>query len=281
MHCIRYTGELTINISAYEQNTANPDDVVLFEVKGRHIALITLNRPAVRNAINGALAAAVARLVRLTEDDKDIRVVIITAAGGRAFCAGADLTEMAAGNGNGQSIMVEGGFAGITGSKRAKPWIAAVNGYAMGGGLEIVLACDVVVAGESASFALPEVTHGILAGAGGIYRLSRAIPRAVALEMLATGAPLAAKRAYEVGLVSRLTEDSLVLPEAMRVAEAIARNAPVSVRESLAVGRIAVGMPEHELLRLQEGATRRVMDSPDSAEGPRAFVEKRAPVWQS
>jgi len=175
----------------------------------------------------------------------------------------------------------EGGFAGFVHAPRAKPWIAAVHGFALGGGLELSLACDMIVAADNAVFGLPEPKRGILAGAGGVYRLPRAIPRAIALEMLATGAPIDARRAYELGLVNRVIEESQLLGEAIALAEQIAANAPLSVRESLAIGRIAGERHEAELRQLQDAAAKRVMASEDAREGPRAFVEKRAPVWRS
>jgi enoyl-CoA hydratase/carnithine racemase len=254
-------------------------DEVLFERIGDHIALVTLNRPAQRNAVNGAIARAMDGYVAQIEADKSIRAAILYSSSERAFCAGADLAEFAAGRGHDLNTK-NGGFAGFAYAKRQKPWIAAVRGYALGGGLELCLACEMIVAGEGASFGLPEVKRGIAAGAGGAYRLPRVIPKAIAFEMLATGEPVTAARAYELGLVNRVVPKEEVLAEATRLATSIAANAPMSVRESLGVARASADLAEPELQHLLDEAFARLMASPDAQEGPRAFVEKRAPLWQ-
>ena len=251
---------------------------VRFEKRTPHIAVVTLDRPAQRNAINGEMARLIESYVEAVEADKDIRVAILTAEGDKSFCAGADLGEVAAGRG--QTLVTEkGGFAGFVYAPRIKPWIAAVGSAAMGGGLEMSLACDMIVAGESASFGLPEPKRGIIAGAGGIYRLARAIPRAIAMEMLATGAPISARRGYELGLVNRVVPDAEVLNEALALAAQIIACAPGSVRESLMIARVAIDRSENELRGLTLEAARRVMSPEDAKEGPRAFMEKRAPQW--
>jgi enoyl-CoA hydratase/carnithine racemase len=252
---------------------------VLFERVGDHVALVTLNRPAQRNAVNGALARALDGYVQQIEADRSIRVAILYSSSERAFCAGADLGEIAAGRAHELSTE-KGGFAGFAYAKHEKPWIAAVRGFALGGGLELSLACDMIVAGENASFGLPEVKRGIMAAAGGAYRLAQVIPRAVALEMVATGNPISATRGYALGLVNRVVADDAVKDEAIALAEMIASCAPMSVRESLGVARVAHETKEAELQALLDAAMRRVMQAPDAQEGPRAFVEKRAPVWQ-
>ena len=263
-----------------KQAAAGPTESILFERIGRHIALVTLNRPEARNAINVAMTQRLEEIVRQVENDAELRVAILAAAPGRAFCAGADLAEVAAGLG--RSLMTaEGGFAGFVFAPRRKPWIAAVHGFAMGGGLEFSLACDMVVAADNAVFGLTEPRRGLIAAAGGLYRLPRAIPRAIALEMLATGMTIDARRAYDLGLVNRVVEEAQLRKEAIALAEQIAANAPLSVRESLAVGRIAAECTEQECQRLSAEATERIMASEDASEGPRAFVEKRAPVWKS
>jgi enoyl-CoA hydratase/carnithine racemase len=256
------------------------DEPILFERIDHHIARVTLNRPRARNAINVAMTRRLEEIVRTIEGDPALRVAILAAAPGSAFCAGADLAEVAAGHG--ASLMTrDGGFAGFVYAARQKPWIAAVHGFAMGGGLEFALACDMVVAAQDAVFGLPEPKRGLLAAAGGAYRLPRAIPRAIALEMLTTGATIDARRAYELGLVNRVV-DVAALPEAaLALAAQVAANAPLSVRESLAIGRAAAELDEAALRQLSAEATARVMASEDAREGPRAFVEKRAPVWRS
>jgi enoyl-CoA hydratase/carnithine racemase len=256
------------------------DEPILFERIDHHIARVTLNRPHARNAINAAMTLRLEEIVRTIEADPELRVAILAAAPGPAFCAGADLAEVAAGHA--RSLMTrDGGFAGFVYAARQKPWIAAVHGYAMGGGLEFALACDMVVAAQDAVFGLPEPKRGLLAAAGGAYRLPRAVPRAIALEMLTTGATIDARRAYELGLVNRVV-DAAALPEAaLALAAQVAANAPLSVRESLAIARAAAELDEVALRQLTADATARVMASEDAREGPRAFVEKRAPVWRS
>jgi enoyl-CoA hydratase/carnithine racemase len=255
------------------------DAPVLFEIIGEHIALVTLNRPAQRNAVNGALARLLEQYVEQIETEKKIRAAILYASSDRSFCAGADLSEVSAGRVR-ELFTEKGGFAGFVYARRQKPWIAAVRGFALGGGLELSLACDMIVAGDSASFGLPEVRRGIIAGAGGAYRLPLAIPRAIALEMVATGIPISAQRGYELGLVNRVVPDAAVRDTAASLAEAVAAGAPVSVRESLKVARVAHEHGEADLQAMLAAAVATVEASADYLEGPRAFVEKRPPVWQ-
>ena len=262
-----------------QQAGTTASEHILFERVGAHIALVTLNRPEARNAINAAMTLRLEEIVRTVEREPELRVAILTASPGKAFCAGADLAEVAAGRG--LSLMTaEGGFAGFVHAPRSKPWIAAVHGFAMGGGLEFSLACDMVIAADNAMFGLPEPKRGLVAGAGGMFRLPRAIPRAIALEMLTTGASIDAKRAYELGLVNRVVAEEQLVAQAIAMAEQIAANAPLSVRESLALGRIAAERREDELWQLSAQVTRRIIACEDSQEGSRAFVEKRAPVWR-
>jgi len=256
------------------------DETILFERIDHHIARVTLNRPQARNAINAAMTQRLEAVVRTIEADATLRVAVLAAAPGPAFCAGADLAEVAAGHG--RSLMTrDGGFAGFVYAARRKPWIAAVQGYAVGGGLEFALACDMVVAAQDALFGLPEPKRGLLAAAGGAYRLPRAIPRAVAMEMLTTGTPIDACRAYELGLVNRVVDLAALPQAALALAAQVAANAPLSVRESLAIARVAAELDEMELRQLSAEATARVMASEDAREGPRAFVEKRAPIWRT
>jgi len=260
--------------------TSPADEPVLFERLDRHIARVTLNRSQARNAVNVAMTLRLEEIVRTIEADPELRVAILAAAPGPAFCAGADLADIAAGRG--PSLMTrDGGFAGFVYAVRHKPWIAAVHGFAMGGGLEFALACDMVVAARDAVFGLPEPRRGLLAAAGGVYRLPRAIPRAIALEMLTTGATIDAQRAYALGLVNRVVELAALPDAALALASQVAANAPLSVRESLAIGRAAAELDEGSLRQLSAEATARVMASEDAREGPRAFVEKRAPVWKT
>ena len=245
-----------------------------------HVALVTIDRPEARNAVNGDVAAGLEAAVDATEADDDIRAVVLTGAGREAFCAGADLKEVSAGRGS--ALRTErGGFAGFVYRERSKPWIAAVNGKALAGGTELVLACDLVVAVRQAAFGLPEVLRGLIAAAGGLYRLPRAIPPNIALELILTAGQLDAERAHGFGLVNRLVDDVDALREAaLALAAEIARNAPVAVRQSLRVAREAnSGLDEAALRALTRDAFERVAASEDFKEGPRAFIEKRAPRW--
>jgi enoyl-CoA hydratase/carnithine racemase len=203
---------------------------------------------------------------------------VLTANGGPTFCGGADLAEVAAGRGM-ELVTPDGGFAGFVLSKRQKPWIAAISGSALGGGLEISLACDLRVCADTTVFGLPEVKRGLIAGAGGIYRLPRQLPRAVALEMIAVGEPLTAARALAFGLVNAVVPAGDVLQKALDYARRICENAPLSVRESLAIARVAAERTEAELEALKDAAVARLSRTSDWLEGPRAFVEKRKPRW--
>jgi enoyl-CoA hydratase len=194
------------------------------------------------------------------------------------FCAGADLKEISAGRGDSLSTPANG-FAGFAFAKRRKPWIAAVNGLALAGGCELALSCDMIVAAEDGEFALPEVKRGLVAGAGGLFRLPRAIPRQIALELIATGDRLGASRAYELGLVNRLVPAADVRTAALKLARQIAVNAPVAVCESLAVARQAFVLDDESLRTVSRDAWDAISRSEDFKEGPRAFIEKRAPRW--
>jgi enoyl-CoA hydratase len=260
-------------------NEPDPTDaVVTVERLPGHVALVTLNRPAARNAIDAAVARALEAIVAETEQDPEIWVVVLTGAGSGVFCAGADLKEIAAGRGL-QLFTERNGFAGFVHAERSKPWIAAVNGKALAGGCEIVLACELVVAAEDAAFGLPEVSRGLVAAAGGMYRLPAALPRNLALELIMTAEPLDARRAHAHGLVNRLVPAERVVDEALALARRIADNAPIAVRQSLRVARQANHLSESELRALSQAARDRVATTEDYQEGPRAFIEKRAPRW--
>jgi len=257
---------------------AAPAGVVTLEIPAPHVALVTLRRPERRNAVNGAMAFELESIVRSTEADPAVWAVVLTGAGGQAFSSGADLKEVAAGRLD-TLWTHDGGFAGFVRAARAKPWIAAVDGLAVAGGFEIALACDMIVASDDASFGLPEVTRGLIAAAGGLYRLPRALPRAVALELIATGERLTADRALALGLVNRVVPKERTLPTSLELAGTIARNAPLAVRESLVIARQAHDLSDATLGRLSAEGQRRIMGSEDFQEGPRAFFEKRAPRW--
>ncbi|MBY8825620.1 enoyl-CoA hydratase-related protein [Sphingomonas colocasiae] len=250
---------------------------VLFERIGDHVVLLTLNRPGAHNAVNGALARQLGEYTMRIEADPSIRVAIL-AARGKSFCAGVDLKVVAAGRVD-ELMPFGAGFAGFVYAPRAKPWIAAVHGGAFGGGMELALACDMIVAGENAVFALPEVKRGLIAGAGGCHRIARALPRALAIEMVVTGERLSAERACAFGLANRLVPAGQEITAAVEIAQAIAGNAPSSVRESLRVTRLAADRDETAVLAAQEEAIANVLASPNAREGARAFIEKRAPAW--
>ena len=252
--------------------------VVLRQKLGDHVELVTLNRPEARNAVNAEVAAGLENAVRETEADADVWAVILTGAGDAAFCAGADLREVAEGR-LATLYTPDFGFAGLVKASRTKPWIAAVEGAAVAGGLELVLACDMVIAGRSARFGLPEVSRRLLAAAGGVYRMSRLIPRNLALELIATGASMSAERAFELGLVNRLCSAGEAKKEALLLAAEICANAPLAVRESLAVARRAFDLDDAALMQLSAEAQERLKRTEDFAEGPRAFLERRRPTW--
>ncbi|MGH1502987.1 MAG: crotonase/enoyl-CoA hydratase family protein [Acidimicrobiales bacterium] len=262
--------------SATETSAASPE-VVRFEARGR-VAVITLDRPAQRNAVNGALAAGLEAAVdRLEEDDALWLGVIV--GNGRVFCAGADLKAVAAGEGN--TLGTErGGFAGFVARERTKPIIAACDGPALAGGCEIALACDLIVASTESYFAVPEVKRSLAAAAGGLFRLPQVLPRNVATEMILTGDPVPAERAHALGMVNRLCEPGDALDTALGLAEQIAVNAPLAVRESLAVTKEAKGLDDAAAFDRSNEAMRRLARTDDFAEGPRAFIEKRAPEWK-
>lgn len=263
-------------MSSHEKSSDG--EVVLYELLEDHTALVTLNRPAARNAVNGEVAAALERIVDVTEADSNVRVVVLASAHPDVFSAGADLKEIAAGRR--ASLRTErGGFAGLVFAKRLKPWIAAVDGKALAGGCEIVLACDMVVASARSSFGLPEVFRGLIAAAGGLYRLPQLLPRNIAIEMIATAQPIDAVRAYNFGFVNRLAPEGSVLKEAVALARSIAANAPLAVKESLRVARSSATMSEAELRLLSAEGIATVSRSQDYQEGPLAFIQKRSPRW--
>lgn len=254
------------------------DSGVRFEMHDGHTALVTLNRPAARNAVSVAMAQAIEDIVDATEADPQVRAVVLASSHPDVFCAGADLKEVHAGRGD-QLFTERNGFAGLVFAERSKPWIAAVDGKALAGGCELVLACDMVVASERAAFGLPEVLRGLVAAAGGMYRLPRVLPPNIALEMITTAIPLGGERAFALGLVNRLVEPGQVLGEALLLARQIAANAPLAVRESLRVARAAYKHDETILRAITREARALVQASDDYREGPLAFIEKRKPRW--
>lgn len=224
-----------------------------------HVALVTLTRPEARNAVNGDVARGLEQAVDETEADPDTWVVILAGSGDGAFCAGADLKAISGGRIH-ELHTERGGFAG---------------------GCEIALKCDLIVAAPQARFGVPEVKRGLIAAAGGLYRLPRALPPAVAREMILTGDPIDASRAHALGMVNVLApEGTPVLDAALALATRITCNAPVAVRESLAVANRAFDLSDAELMAASAQGHRRNMASEDFREGPLAFIEKRAPRWK-
>ncbi len=251
-------------------------DEVLYEVDG-HIATLTLNRPDQRNAVSPELTTALGAAMDRLEADDDVWVGILTGAGPN-FCAGADLKALAAGRGA-ELVSEAGGFAGFVRYPRTKPMIAAVRGFALAGGTELVLACDLVVAGTDSFFGVPEVTRGIVAAAGGLFRLPRVLPPARAMELILTADRLGAEEAHRHGMVNHLAEPDQVLARARELAEKVCQNAPLAVRESLAIARQAQLLTDEQGWALSAEAMDRARSSDDAHEGVLAFVEKRSPKW--
>jgi enoyl-CoA hydratase/carnithine racemase len=241
-----------------------------------YVATITLDRPQVRNAIDLPTAIALENAIDEAEENQDVRVIVL-AATGPVFSAGMDLKALTA-TGD-RPITKRRGAFGIAAKPPWKPTIAAVQGKALGGGLEIALTADVIVASEDAEFGLPEVKRGLIAAAGGVLRLPRRIPRNMALEMIMTGTPISAQRAYEVGLVNRVVSPGQALDVAHQLAREIALNAPLAVRMSKWIADNSVDWPAGELFDRMQPKAQIIRDSKDAAEGARAFVEKRQPVW--
>jgi len=255
-------------------------DVAVVELERRDkIALVTLNRPEARNAINPEVSHAMVEVLDECESDPDVRAVVITGAGG-VFCAGADLKVIASGRGP-EITKVKGGFAGFVRRDFPKPLIAAVNGPALAGGFEIVLACDVVVAADDARFGIPEVQRGLIAAAGGLIRLPKRVPLAAALEMAMTGDPISVDRAHTLGLVNRVVPRERVVAEALALAERIGENSPIAVRNSKRMLRETLELSEADAWERNNVLSGEAWGSGDTVEGATAFAEKRKPNWLS
>jgi enoyl-CoA hydratase len=240
------------------------------------VLVITINRPKARNAIDGATAHALADAFDELDNRSDLAVGILTGAGG-TFSAGMDLKAFARGD---TPVLPDRGFAGLTRARPKTPLIAAVEGWAIGGGTEMALACDLVVAANDAVFGLFEVTHGLVPPEGGIIRLTERLPRNIAMELLLTGEQLPAARAGAMGLVNRLTEPGEALTEAKRLAAKIAANAPLAVTAIKRTVNDRTAYGDQDAFEQQDRTVAPVLTSADALEGARAFAEKRRPRWQ-
>jgi enoyl-CoA hydratase len=252
--------------------------VVEFERRGP-IALVTLNRPEARNAVSPEVSQTMAGILDDIEADAALRAVVLTGRG-EVFSAGADLKVVAEGKAN-DIARGKGGFAGIVTRDFPKPVIAAVNGPALAGGFEIVLSCDLVVAADTSRFGIPEVKRGLMAAAGGLIRLPKRVPLAIALELAMTGDPIDASRALQLGLVNRVVAADRVVDEAIALAERIGENSPAAVRASRQLVREAAELTEAEGWKRTIELMMPVFESGDAIEGATAFAEKRPPVWRS
>jgi len=240
------------------------------------VLVVTIDRPEARNAVNLAVAEGIAAAVDRLDGDDGLRAGILTGAGG-TFCAGMDLKAFVAGE---RPFVGDRGFAGLVQRPPRKPLIAAVEGWALAGGFEVALACDLIVAARDSRFGIPEVKRGLVAAAGALLRLPRRIPYHLAMELALTGEPIGAERAAQVGIVSRLTEPGEAVAGARELAAQIARNGPLAVDASKRIVAAAADWAEAEAWERQAEITAPVFTSEDAREGATAFAEKREPVWR-
>ncbi len=254
---------------------AEEEPVVLTEAQGP-VLVITLNRPEARNSVNRAMAEAIAGALDRLDEDDTMSVAVVTGAG-KGFSAGMDLKAFARGE---FPVAGDRGFAGIVARGSRKPLIAAVEGFALAGGLEIALACDVIVASREAKLGIPEVTVGLFAAAGALLRLPRRVGLGAANLMAFTGQPVSGEEGHRLGLVDRLTEPGEAKAEALKIAEVVARNAPLGVAGSKRVVAEGFTKSDEEFWSWQAGLFSDVFRSKDALEGARAFAEKRPPKWQ-
>lgn len=240
------------------------------------VMIITLNRPKAKNAANKALADGVAAALDELESNNDLRVAILTGAGG-TFCSGMDLKAFITGE---LPVVAGRGFAGMTEYRCKKPIIAAVEGYALAGGLEVAISCDMIVAGESSMYGIPEVKRGLAAAAGGLVKLPKQIPSRIAMELALTGDFITAQRAYELGLINHVVESGTALEAAKTLAAKIAANGPMAVAASMLVVASAQDWTTDTMIEKQNEIVNPVFGSEDAIEGATAFAEKRAPNWK-
>ncbi|MFM8664513.1 MAG: enoyl-CoA hydratase-related protein [Acidimicrobiaceae bacterium] len=257
-------------------------NIVEYEVRGK-VAIITLNRPEARNAVNGDVASSLEAAIDKLEADSNVWIGVLAAntAGQErpVFCAGADLKAINSGQAAGLNTK-RGGFGGFVYRDRKKPVIAAVDGLATAGGCELVLACDMLVASTRSAFGLAEATRNLIAGAGGLFRLPRAIGRAAAMEAILTGEPFSAQRAYELGMVNKLVEPNASLDAAIDLALRICKAAPLAVWASRKIVLASETESDQNLIDMTNKEFAAVLASEDTKEGLTAFIEKRPPNWQ-
>lgn len=249
------------------------EQVLIVESDG--VLEVTINRPEARNAMTKAAAEAIAAAMDRLDAQSHLRCAILSGASG-TFCAGMDLKGFLAGE---YPVAGERGFGGLTAWTPKKPVIAAVDGHALAGGMELALACDLIVANVDAKFGIPEVKRGLVAGGGGVVQLPRLLPRMLAMELALTGDPIDARRAHELGLVNRIT-DRPAIEAARGLARTLSENGPLAVAASKAIVRDSWLWPVDRINELQNPYIERVFSSEDAKEGARAFAEKRKPNWQ-
>lgn len=242
-----------------------------------NVLLITLNRPDQRNAVNGAVADGVAAALDTLDGDDALAIAVLTGAG-KGFCSGMDLGAFAAGE---RPWHAERGFAGIVQKPPRKPIIAAIEGFAVAGGLEVALACDLIVAAAGAKLGIPEVKRSLVAAGGALLRLPRRVPSGIAMELALTGDPISAERAFELGLVNRVAEPGTAVDTALELAGGIARNGPLAVAATKTILSEQWDWAEEDFWHRQGEISGPVLISEDAREGAVAFKEKRDPVWKS
>jgi len=251
------------------------EHAVLSERRG-HVLVITLNRPEARNAINLSVAEGIAQALEALDADDELSVGVLTGAG-KGFCAGMDLRAFARGE---RPWVGDRGFAGLVQRSAVKPLVAAIEGFAVAGGLEVALACDLIVAAQGAKLGIPEVKRSLVAAGGALLRLPRRIPYHVAMELALTGEPILAERAFEIGLVNRVVPAGTTLEQAIALAEQVATGAPLALVASKRILEEQWDWPRAEAYANQAEITEPVFTSEDAREGAIAFTEKRDPVWR-
>jgi enoyl-CoA hydratase len=252
------------------------DEQALLTERRVGVLLITINRPDQRNAVNMAVATGIAAALDELDEDLELQAAVLTGAG-KGFSAGMDLKAFVTGE---RPWADDRGFAGIVQKPPAKPIVAAVEGFAVAGGLEIALACDMIVASKGAKLGIPEVKRSLVAAGGALLRLPRALPRPIAMELALTGDPITAERAYELGLVNRLAEPGTAVDVALELANAVTPNGPLALTATKRILTEVNDWSDEEFWQKQGEIAGPAIASEDAREGAKAFAEKRPPVWQ-